>query len=419
LNSTYLSWKDFTALFFRSPSGAFYISPSNCNVTAVSFYSQSYETTYNKNVLFNLSDQIRKAWSKKNNQPESAIPAKINIELNRQSFLTKSLGSICGDFVGLSYDEALSNLLGTGVISIGTSDDTATVVFLVDYQYYFEPLDVTLLTTFSYITSIPCFKNTVPFCSDCNPYSNDTKIYDRSNFDLNDNNSGQKIKDGLSLAIIGSPNVGKSSLLNFLAKSEVAIVSEIAGTTRDVIEVHLEIAGVAVRLADTAGLRLSKNKIENEGIKRAQKKASQADIKILVVDAKKKKLSPQDLDLIDHKTIVVANKIDLIRSSKISDLKAINISLKTKENLDLLINKIEEKVLENLPKVSSPLITQERYRQSLIDALEAIKNFSLEKNIELAAEDLRIASLAIGKITGRINVDDVLDVVFSKFCIGK
>lgn len=189
LNSTYLSWKDFTALFFRSPSGAFYISPSNCNVTAVSFYSQSYETTYNKNVLFNLSDQIRKAWSKKNNQPESAIPAKINIELNRQSFLTKSLGSICGDFVGLSYDEALSNLLGTGVISIGTSDDTATVVFLVDYQYYFEPLDVTLLTTFSYITSIPCFKNTVPFCSDCNPYSNDTKIYDRSNFDLNDNNS--------------------------------------------------------------------------------------------------------------------------------------------------------------------------------------------------------------------------------------
>lgn len=189
LNTTYLSWKDFTSLFFRSPSGAFYISPSNCNVTAVSFYSQSYETTYNKSVLFNLSDQIKKAWSKKNNKPKSAIPPKINIELNRQSFLTKSLGSICGDFVGLSYDEAVSNLLGTGVISVGTSEDTATVVFLIDYQYYFEPLDITLLTTFSYITNIPCFKNTVPFCCDCNPYSNDTKIYDRTNFDLNDNMS--------------------------------------------------------------------------------------------------------------------------------------------------------------------------------------------------------------------------------------
>jgi hypothetical protein len=189
LNTIYLSWTDFTTLFFRSPSGAFYISPSNCNVTAVSFNSQTYETTYNKHVLFNLADQIRKAWSKKNSKPETAIPAKINIELDRQSFLTKSLGSICGDFVGLSYDEALSNLLGTGVISIGTTEDVATIIFLVNYQYYFQPLDITLLTTFSYITNIPCFKNTVPFCCDCNPYSNDNKMYDRTNFDLNDNMS--------------------------------------------------------------------------------------------------------------------------------------------------------------------------------------------------------------------------------------
>ena len=183
LNTIYLSWTDFTTLFFRSPSGAFYISPSNCNVTAVSFNSQTYETTYNKHVIFNLADQIRKAWSKKNNKPETAIPAKINIELDRQSFLTKSLGSICGDFVGLSYDEALSNLLGTGVITIGTTQDVATIIFLVNYQYYFQPLDITLLTTFSYITNIPCFKNTVPFCCDCNPYSNDNKMYDRTNFE--------------------------------------------------------------------------------------------------------------------------------------------------------------------------------------------------------------------------------------------
>ena len=190
LNTIYLSWTDFSTLFFKSPSAAFYISPSNSNVSAVSFNYQTYETTYNKNVVFNLADQVRKAWSKKNSKPESAIPAKVNIELERQSFLTKSLGSICGDFLGLSYDEALSSLLGTGEIAIGTSEDAATVTFLINYQYYFEPLDIVLMTTFSYVTNIPCYKNTVPFSSDCtNPYSNDNKVYDRNNFDLNDNMS--------------------------------------------------------------------------------------------------------------------------------------------------------------------------------------------------------------------------------------
>jgi hypothetical protein len=188
LNTIYLSWTDFSTLFFKSPSGAFYISPSNSNASAVSFNYQTYETTYNKNVIFNLADQIRKAWSKKNSKPETAISAKINIELERQSFLTKSLGSICGDFIGLGYDEALSTLIGTGEIALGSSDDAATVTFLVNYQYHFEPLEITLMTTFSYITNIPCYKNTVPFSSDCiNPYSNDNKTYDRSNLDLNDN----------------------------------------------------------------------------------------------------------------------------------------------------------------------------------------------------------------------------------------
>jgi hypothetical protein len=189
LNTIYLSWSDFKTLFFRSPSGAFYISPSNCNASAISFNYQTYETTYNKNVLFNLADQTRKAWSKKNSKPESAISPKINIELERQSFLTKSLGSICGDFVGLSYDEALSTLLGTGDIVVGTTEDTATITFLISYQFFFQPLDIILLTTFKYITNIPCYKNTVPFCCDCNPYSNDNRVYDRKYFDLDDNMS--------------------------------------------------------------------------------------------------------------------------------------------------------------------------------------------------------------------------------------
>jgi hypothetical protein len=189
LNSINLSWTDFSTLFFKPPSGAFYISPSNNSVNVVSFTYQTYETTYNKYVTFNLSDQIKKAWSKKNSKPESAISPKVNIELDRQSFLTKSLGSICGDFTGLGYDEALSTLLATGDIAIGTTEDSANVTFLINYQYYFDPLDITLLTVFSYNTNIPCFKNTVPFCCDCNPYSNDNKTYDRTNLDLSDNMS--------------------------------------------------------------------------------------------------------------------------------------------------------------------------------------------------------------------------------------
>lgn len=122
LNSIYLSWSDFTSLFFKSPSGAFYINSSNNNVSAVSLASQSYETTYSKTVLFNLADQIRKAWSKKNNLPETYISPKNNIELERVSFLCKSLGSIYGEFIGLSYDEALSSLIGSGSISVADSE---------------------------------------------------------------------------------------------------------------------------------------------------------------------------------------------------------------------------------------------------------------------------------------------------------
>ncbi len=238
---------------------------------------------------------------------------------------------------------------------------------------------------------------------------------------LDDKKRGQKIKEGLSLAIIGSPNVGKSSLLNFLAKSEVAIVSEIAGTTRDVIEIHLEIAGVAVKIADTAGLRISDDKIEQEGIRRAHKKAAEADIKLLVLDATHAKISASEQKLIDENTIIIVNKIDLLESKNFNELpnNPIYLSIKKHQNTNLLLKKLEEKVLEILPQQSSPLITQERYRHCLSAALNALEDFSLDKNIELAAEDLRIACHAIGKIIGRIDVDDILDVVFSKFCIGK
>lgn len=187
LNTTYLSWNDFISLFFKSPAGNFYISSANQNNSAISFSSQTYETTFNQKVKFDLGDQIRKAYSKKNNKPENLIKPKVNIELNRQTFLIKSLGSVYGDFSGLSYDEALSTLLNSGEIEVGDCETSAIVNFSVSFQYYFEPLDICLLVLFNYKTSIPCFKN-VTYFDDCVcPYSNDNKIIDRSGFDLSDN----------------------------------------------------------------------------------------------------------------------------------------------------------------------------------------------------------------------------------------
>jgi len=187
LNSIYLSWPDFYSLFYNSPSGAFYINPSNNNTSAVSLASQSYETTYSKTVLFNLADQIRKAWSKKNNLPETSISPKNNIELERVSFLCKSLGSVYGEFIGLSYDEALTSLIGSGNISVADSDSSAVVKFIISLQYNFEPLDILILVNFTYTTSIPGYKNTNYFPNDVQlAYSRDMKKIDRTGIDLND-----------------------------------------------------------------------------------------------------------------------------------------------------------------------------------------------------------------------------------------
>ncbi len=232
---------------------------------------------------------------------------------------------------------------------------------------------------------------------------------------LDDKKIGQKIKTGLSLAIIGAPNVGKSSLINFLAQSEVAIVSEIAGTTRDVVEVHLSIVGVPIKISDTAGIRETSNEIEKEGIRRALKKAASADIKIFLLDATNPILRE---DLIDQNTILVVNKIDLetIPNYKFPVTK---ISLTKKIGLDLLIKNLEEKILEIIPSHATPAITQERYRIALKNSVEHLENFSMQKNIELSSEDLRMTAREIGKITGKVGVENILDVIFSRFCIGK
>ncbi|MES2677683.1 MAG: tRNA uridine-5-carboxymethylaminomethyl(34) synthesis GTPase MnmE [Pseudomonadota bacterium] len=240
---------------------------------------------------------------------------------------------------------------------------------------------------------------------------------------LNDNQRGEKIRQGLSLAIIGAPNVGKSSLINYLAKSEVAIVSEIAGTTRDVIDVHLSIAGNAVIISDTAGIRETEDLIEKEGVRRALQKADLADLKILLVDIND--LENFTDNLVDDNTIVVVNKIDLseISFAKIKNLKLnhqpIFISLKEKTNLEILLAELEKRVQNIASLGASPLITRSRYRQSLLAAINNLSRFSLDKNIEFAAEDLRLTIREIGKINGKVEVDDILDVIFAGFCIGK
>jgi tRNA modification GTPase len=231
---------------------------------------------------------------------------------------------------------------------------------------------------------------------------------------LNDNRRGEKIRQGLSLVIIGAPNVGKSSLINYLANSEVAIVSEIAGTTRDIVNVHLNIADVPVIISDTAGIRQAGDLIEKEGVKRALQKAQDADLRILLVDAQNPEINQ---DLLDERTVLVANKIDLNSDLQLRD--AILISIKQKINLEELLKQLEGRVKNLACSTSSPPITRARYRHSLNAVVDNLSEFSLQKNIEFAAEDLRLAVREIGKITGKVEVDDILDLIFSGFCIGK
>jgi len=237
---------------------------------------------------------------------------------------------------------------------------------------------------------------------------------------LNDNHRGEKIRSGLSLAIIGAPNVGKSSLINYLAKSEVAIVSEIAGTTRDIIQTHLSIAGIPVIISDTAGIRETENEIEKEGIKRALSKAKSSDLKILILDVNN--LEDFNADLIDENSLVIINKIDIKNISlndKLKKYHPILISLKEKINLENFFDSLEKMVRKIASPGMTPLITRARYREALNETLENLSEFSMKKDIELAAEDLRLAIRSIGKITGQVSVENILDVIFAGFCIGK
>ena len=242
---------------------------------------------------------------------------------------------------------------------------------------------------------------------------------------LNDQKVGERIREGFKIAIVGPTNVGKSSLLNYLSRREVAIVSEIAGTTRDVIETHLNIDGMPVVVSDTAGIRDSKDEIEKRGIKLALKRAEDADLNIVLIEPKSAHFTGFLKDLISTKSILVVNKSDLGVDNIIGEFKKyepIYISLKNENNIDGLIKEIKKRLKKNFVNSSDILITRERHRQNLEQCVLHLENFKNKSGLEdydKAAEDLRLATRYLGKIVGKVDVEEILGSIFSEFCIGK
>jgi len=242
---------------------------------------------------------------------------------------------------------------------------------------------------------------------------------------LDDQNVGERIREGFKIAIIGPPNSGKSSLLNYLSKRDVAIVSKIAGTTRDVIETHLNLDGYPVIVSDTAGIRSSKNEIEKKGIKIALNRAEDADLKLVIVSVKNVDITAVLKDLLTKNAILVVNKLDLIKgklNSKFKKYEHISISINKGLNLNKLISKIKSKLKNKFTTSEDILITRERHRQNLVNCVQHLEKFKKKnsaQDFDKAAEDLRLATRYLGMIVGKIDVEELLGSIFNDFCIGK
>ena len=255
--------------------------------------------------------------------------------------------------------------------------------------------------------------------------TNSNKIKSEIQKTLNDQKVGERIREGFKIAIVGPSNAGKSSLLNYLSRREVAIVSEIAGTTRDVIETHLNIDGLPVVVSDTAGIRDSKDEIEKKGIRLALKRAEDADLNIVVIEPKSTHFAGFLKDSITNKSIIVINKSDLGIDDMVYEFEQINpiyISLKEEKNLDKLIFAIKEKLKNQFISSEDILITRERHRQHLEQCVLHLDNFEQKNNAEdfdKAAEDLRLATRHLGMIVGKVDVEEILGSIFNDFCIGK
>ena len=242
---------------------------------------------------------------------------------------------------------------------------------------------------------------------------------------LKDQKVGEIIREGFKIAIVGPTNAGKSSLLNYLSKRDVAIVSEIAGTTRDVIETHLNLDGYPVIVSDTAGIRDSKDEIEKKGIKLALKSAEKADLRLVVIEPKNLDFTGFLKDLFDKNSILIINKSDLLKKQLDPEIKKLDhvlISIIKNSNLDILIKKIIKKLKDKFINSEDILITRERHRQHLEQCVEHLINFA-DKNknddLDKGAEDLRLATRHLGMIVGKVDVEEILGSIFNDFCIGK
>lgn len=238
---------------------------------------------------------------------------------------------------------------------------------------------------------------------------------------LDDDHKGERVREGLNIVILGAPNAGKSSLINKLARREAAITSHKAGTTRDVIEIQMDIAGFPVTLMDTAGLRNATDDIEEEGVRRALDRAESADLKLIVFDSSASEIDKESRGLIFDNSLIIINKMDISISDALKKQypDALLISSKTGQGIDELLACIEQEITGLFSSQTAPMITHNRHRSLLANADNHLSLFDSGKAIEINCEELRLAAQSIGKITGKIAVDDVLGEIFSQFCIGK
>ena len=249
------------------------------------------------------------------------------------------------------------------------------------------------------------------------------EIYKEIKKILKDQRVGEKIREGFKVSIIGEVNAGKSSLLNLLSKRDVAIVSDEKGTTRDIIEVYLNLDGYPVILADTAGIRESENNIEKKGIELAINRSKESDLNLIIIDNSSMQVDKKILDLINQDSIVVLNKSDL-SSDNSGEYKnnGILISVKNNKNIDKLIDLIKDKLSKKIIDTKNILVSRERHRNKLNLCLLELEKFlekKQSKEIELAAEDLRMATRHLGAIIGKVDVEEILGSIFKDFCIGK
>jgi len=240
---------------------------------------------------------------------------------------------------------------------------------------------------------------------------------------LADGGRGEAVRDGIEITLVGAPNAGKSSLLNRLAGREAAIVSAEAGTTRDVIEVHLDLGGWPAILADTAGLREAEAAIEAEGVRRALRRAERADLKLAVFDASQAPaLDAATLAMVDDATLVVLNKSDLVTGplpERVAGRPTVAVSARQGDGIEALLDRLAQDLERRLAGGAAPLLTRARHRAAAEAARQALAGWSARGDLGLAAEAVRAAAAALGRITGRVETEELLDAIFSEFCLGK